>query len=304
MQDSTYQNIVSIIVITYNSSNYILETLESAKNQTYKNIELIISDDGSSDNTLLLVENWIIENSKYFISSTIIKSEFNTGIILNVERGRKAAHGEWIKFIAGDDLLTMDSIEKYINYITINNEAKVIYASIRKLKGNIKLPEIPDPLANYFYKLNVKQQLSFMIYHDIGLNPPTLFINSNFLENIGGFDKRFKLIEDKPLYHKILTAGEKIYGLNEVTVYYRIHETSLTHAKDTTLPLMSAEYRLYHNLYRKDFLKKLNASSLFAQFEYWFNLKIMKGKPGFKYFKYFRLFSLLYWQRKIIRIFN
>ena len=54
--------LVSIIVITYNSAKYVLETLESAKNQTYQNIELIISDDCSIDNTVDICTRWLNEN--------------------------------------------------------------------------------------------------------------------------------------------------------------------------------------------------------------------------------------------------
>ena len=58
--------LVSIIVITYNSSKYVLETLESAKAQTYENIELIISDDGSTDDTIKICKNWLEKNQDRF----------------------------------------------------------------------------------------------------------------------------------------------------------------------------------------------------------------------------------------------
>ena len=82
--------LVSIIVITYNSSKYVLETLESAKAQTYQNIELIISDDGSQDETVELCEKWLAENKDRFIDSQIITVEKNTGIPANCNRGVKA----------------------------------------------------------------------------------------------------------------------------------------------------------------------------------------------------------------------
>ena len=58
--------LVSIIVITYNSSKYVLETLESAKAQTYQNIELIVTDDCSNDNTVEICRKWIEENKERF----------------------------------------------------------------------------------------------------------------------------------------------------------------------------------------------------------------------------------------------
>jgi len=97
--------LVSIVVITYNSSKYVLETLESCKNQTYKNIELIISDDASKDNTVKLCQNWIEKNKKRFFRTELITTIKNTGIPSNCNRGVRASKGEWVKLIAGDDVL-------------------------------------------------------------------------------------------------------------------------------------------------------------------------------------------------------
>src|SRR5690606_22852216 len=94
--------LVSIIVITYNSSKYVLETLESARAQTYQNIELIISDDGSKDATVQICRDWLKENSDRFVHSQLLTVEHNTGIPANCNRGVKASKGEWIKLIAGD----------------------------------------------------------------------------------------------------------------------------------------------------------------------------------------------------------
>src|SRR5450759_2313112 len=99
------QPLVSIIVVTYNSSKYVLETLESAKAQTYQNIELVVSDDCSTDDTVEICRKWIEENNDRFVRTTLVTSPENKGIPANCNRGIKASKGEWIKLIAGDDLL-------------------------------------------------------------------------------------------------------------------------------------------------------------------------------------------------------
>ena len=95
--------LVSIIVITYNSAKYLVDTLESIKDQTYKRIELIISDDFSSDDTISICQNWVAQNAERFVNTNIILAERNTGIPANCNRGGIKAKGEWLKFIAGDD---------------------------------------------------------------------------------------------------------------------------------------------------------------------------------------------------------
>ena len=96
MSDLLNNPLVSIVVITYNSEKYILETLESAKTQTYRNLELIISDDCSTDRTVQVCQHWLEINRDFFINSKLIESPKNTGIPSNVNRGVNKAEGKWI----------------------------------------------------------------------------------------------------------------------------------------------------------------------------------------------------------------
>ena len=74
------EELVSVVVVTYNSALTIVETLESVKNQSYQNIELIITDDASKDNTLKLCKDWLDQNGNRFPLFRIIESEKNTGV--------------------------------------------------------------------------------------------------------------------------------------------------------------------------------------------------------------------------------
>ena len=107
--------LVSIIVISYNSSKYVLETLESAKAQTYQNLELIISDDCSTDNTVKLCDTWLKDNKSRFTKTKLITVEKNLGIPKNCNRALYTAEGDWTKLIAGDDIL-MPNCVKAVSY--------------------------------------------------------------------------------------------------------------------------------------------------------------------------------------------
>ena len=97
--------LVSIGIITYNSEKTILETLNSAYNQTYKNIELIISDDFSHDNTVNICKEWISEHSSRFVNCFVLTSTQNTGTSANCNRLINYCSGEYLKILAGDDIL-------------------------------------------------------------------------------------------------------------------------------------------------------------------------------------------------------
>lgn len=103
--DQSENPLVSIIVITYNSAKYVLETLESAKAQTYQNIELIITDDASQDDTVEICKEWLKENKELFVKTELVTVQKNTGISPNCNRGLKLSNGKWLKFIAGDEVI-------------------------------------------------------------------------------------------------------------------------------------------------------------------------------------------------------
>ena len=116
--------LVTVAIVTYNSAKYIEDALESVKNQTYKNIELIISDDASEDNTVEICRNWISKHKANFYAVKIITVEKNTGIPANFNRALNSASGEWIKFVAGDDIIYPDCIKDNIEFVKKNPEAK------------------------------------------------------------------------------------------------------------------------------------------------------------------------------------
>ena len=89
--------LVSVVVLTYNSSSFIEQTLNSVLKQNYERIELIVSDDGSKDITCRIVEEWIDIHSKSFERCALIKSYTNRGTCKNYNQGVFNSHGEYIK---------------------------------------------------------------------------------------------------------------------------------------------------------------------------------------------------------------
>ena len=109
------QALISIIIPVYNSEKYLATALESAKNQTYQNIEIILVDDGSTDNSITILE-------KYALSDNRIKiiSQTNQGISAARNAGIKMATGKYITFLDSDDFLSRDAIEKMVTAIENN----------------------------------------------------------------------------------------------------------------------------------------------------------------------------------------
>lgn len=215
--------LVSIIIITYNSSKFIIETLESAKAQTYKNIELIISDDCSKDNTVELCQKWLTENKKYFLHTELIQAPSNTGIVANNNRGLKVAKGEWIKFIAGDDILMENCIEDFVDYTKKNKLAKIVFGRFYFLKDSVLEENLPSTFFSLCYKEQFRE-----VFKGAAIPAPAAFISRALMLELGGFDENYKYIEDFPLW--IAIARKKIYfdSINSFVVKYRLHDMNIT----------------------------------------------------------------------------
>ena len=228
--------LVTILVVTYNSSKYVLETLESAKLQSYQNIELIVTDDCSTDLTVDICSNWIEINQARFVRVELITSLKNAGTPANLNKGYRASKAQWIKAIAGDDALLPTCIETNINYVIKNPAAKIVHSIAIIYRENFSAENFIR-LFNTSNKLNFSDKLTAFDQYEILLREslvvsPTVFINNELIKLIGYCDESIPYIEDRPIWLKITKAGEKIYFLNAATVLYRLHSESIQNKID------------------------------------------------------------------------
>lgn len=221
------QPLVSIVIITYNSSEYVLETLDSALEQTYPNIEIIISDDCSKDNTVSLCRNWIDEHASSGISSQLLESPQNTGTAANINRGLKVTKGEWVKCIAGDDLLLPSCIEDNIKYVNNHPEAKIVFSDFivfSGIRGGYKRGKSDyKEKTDGFFKLDAEGQLKILLAHNI-LPATTSFFSGETIR-MYGYNESYKYLEDAPLWIRLTSEGYRMYSFETPTVMYRHHES-------------------------------------------------------------------------------
>lgn len=224
--------LISVIVVTYNSSQYVLETLESVRLQTYSRIELIISDDCSTDETVRLCNHWLMENKSRFEYSELITTEKNTGIPANCNRGFKAAKGVWLKGIAGDDALLPECLELNFRF-AIDNKTPIVLSEMELYANEFK----PEFFSGY-WKINTndlffssetttKFQFKQLLKADKIGNTATLFVKKSVCEEVNYFDERFRHIEDYPFWIKLTGMNYKLCFMGKATVKYRKHELSI-----------------------------------------------------------------------------
>lgn len=217
--------LVSIIVVTYNSSKYVLETLNSISRQTYSDLELIVSDDCSTDNTLDICKAWVDTQKKRFVGSAIIQTPSNGGICRNYNFALKHAKGAWIKYIAGDDILENRCIERFVANIRPDTYLYTCIAKhLQNETGEVLLynTRIPDASA--------WRQARYMLKYLYGINGPTIFIEREHLKLLGGFEERYPMIEDWPIAIRYAIQGMRIGIVNEPLVKWRIYGDSISHS--------------------------------------------------------------------------
>jgi len=244
LSDKEKNPLVSAVIITYNSANFIIETLESVKLQSYQNLELIISDDASKDDTVKICEKWISENQGRFVNVKIIKVPDNLGIAQNCNRGINAALGKWLKLCAGDDLLLPDCISENINFITNNKDAKIVISDSISFLDETEPKEIIEITKPYWGKRSfpktAKQQYEALLLSYCG-NTTSLFVAREVYATIK-LDESFPLLEDYPFLLNATKLGNFVYYLNKETVMFRQRKESV-YAGDND--------RLFKNYYKK-----------------------------------------------------
>ena len=224
------QPLVSVPVITYNSSKFVLETLESIKAQTYQNIELIISDDCSTDNTVDLCRKWVEENKKRFNRTQIITSEINMGVSANLNRAEVACQGNWVKFLDGDDLLLPTCVQDYMDFVLEYPETIYMFSRIEAFGASEERNKYyTEKVFDYtIFDLDAKQQYEKLIWQNCIMSSTCMYNRKKNAELGLKNDERISLLEDWPRWINVTKKGIRLSFLDKVEVRYRLHEKSLS----------------------------------------------------------------------------
>ncbi|WP_198265514.1 glycosyltransferase family 2 protein [sulfur-oxidizing endosymbiont of Gigantopelta aegis] len=205
---------VSIIVSCYNHQNYITACVESIVRQTYDNIELIVIDDGSTDNSADILEQLSKKHQFSF------ERQENKGLTRTLNKALKKAQGKYIAPIGSDDILMLDKTEKQVAFLEQREDIAVVGGSIICIddQGTIKQKQ----------RINTYHEADFeMLFLKPKQIPPapTVMIRTDILRKVKGFSTECNL-EDLDLWLKITHAGHTIAVLNDIFAYYRQHSSN------------------------------------------------------------------------------
>jgi len=215
-------NLVSVIIPVYNSEKFVSQAIESVLNQTFQNIEVIAIDDGSTDNSLEILQQ--------FSEKIKIISKENEGLVSALELGIKNMNGRWFKWFSPDDVLYDDAIETLVKEIEKFPENTIVYSNWELIdEENKKLGDFSE--SNYneleIFDFNVQLLDGQQINVNTTLIPKSLFDNGCNIRQL----KDPVAID----YDFFLRAGiihnTRFHLVPETIVKYRISRNQLSHKK-------------------------------------------------------------------------
>ncbi|HDK7159124.1 glycosyltransferase family 2 protein [Clostridium botulinum] len=213
--------LVSVIISAYNYDRYIIDTLESLKRQTYSNIEIILMDDCSQDNTKTIVNEWLTENADKFTDFIYVRLPRNLGFEWAVNIGLCLSKGEYVVFHDADDISHDEKIEKQVKYLQKHpNTAALgtVFSSFRDDISNV----ISTSNWISFDANEIERNYKFDIKHCVCYG--TLMIRAYIIDEIIGFNKAVLFSNDFFFVSNIVHHGFIVENLNENLYFYRNHD--------------------------------------------------------------------------------
>jgi glycosyltransferase involved in cell wall biosynthesis len=224
--DFTDDPLVTAIVLSYNQSRFVLETLESVKAQTHKPMQLIIVDDCSSDGSVEIIDHWIQENE---INCAFIQHQENRGICKSLNDALAVANGKYVSMVASDDVWLPDKIERQLNIMESQSDSVGVLFSDAFLmdEHGHDLPGTFIRDAGRLDKIPQGQILDMLLQGNF-IPGMTSLIRRTCYDEVGMYDENLPW-EDWDMWMRIARRYLFIYSPIP-SAKYRRHPSSLWHS--------------------------------------------------------------------------
>ncbi len=290
----------------YNSENFINDAIESVLNQTYKDFEFIIVDDGSTDKTLSIIKRFKDKRIK------LIQNSRNEGLTKSLNIGLEAAEGKYVARMDADDICNPDRLFLQINFlkknpnigvlgtdITYINETGKKFKSIAKLK-NLKTNNIFSYLVNMQKPKSHNLCVWYLLFKNCFYHPTVMF-DKDIVRNSGGY--KAKRSEDLDLWIRLFNKTN-FANLKTSLLYHRIHsnQSSLERSSKEFDERIEARQRIFSFIFEEnvnlDLIKLLSLRSEKSNEQSKFSLDYLDKT----YLKFTTKYSLSFVEKWEIRI--
>jgi len=277
--------LVSVVVPSYNHEAYIEECILSIVNQTYKNIELIVVDDGSTDRS-----REILQRLQKQYGFTLVFQE-NQGVSKTMNKAiRQYAHGKYITGSASDDFLMLDKIEKQVRFLEENPDYDMLFGKVYMVDEKSQI--IKDMKIFEPFDEPVKPIPFELLIENNRVPAPSMIMRRDIWEKCGGYNENV-IIEDFDLWLKIAYYGKIVY-LNDYFAYYRWHWQNVS---TQVLKIYTATWELVYSW--KDKMSPAVAKRVLARRDSW-TFCILSRKYKKESLRYLKL-NHAYWDSFMVK---
>ncbi|MGI2130657.1 glycosyltransferase family 2 protein [Shewanella baltica] len=216
--------LVSVFIPSYNNAHFIAECLNSVIAQTYQNIEIVVSDDNSSDNTLDVLDS-------YKDSIRLYKNSVNLGMVDNYNKSTVLCKADYIFFLDSDDFIDSQCIEIMMN-AAITSDADVIGCQVKTVGFESAISKFPlesSDIISCLYLGNAMTYSGSLVKRTVLLSVP----------------KKKTLAHDYLFWIDVAIANYKFLNIPEIGLFYRKHQSNETRLKHQLLDEAEAKHRLH-----------------------------------------------------------
>jgi teichuronic acid biosynthesis glycosyltransferase TuaG len=233
--------LVSIIIPAYNACDFLLETLESVKKQTYSNWEIVLVNDCSTDNSIELVNQFSKSVSN---PVKLITNETNSGVSVSRNVAVANASGSWLALLDSDDVWLPDHLETLMIEVAKESELELVYSGclvfLDDVHNIIFKQEISEDMLNNFN--------TSLFTHQIGINPCTVIIKKQSWKKSGGMIQGLNFGEEMQLFIRLARMGGKFKFSQNHTALYRKHSNASAASNNAAKMALASIY-----IYEKHF---------------------------------------------------
>lgn len=264
--------LVSVIIPSYNSASFIKAAIDSVLTQTYKNYEIIVIDDGSTDDTRIVL--------KPYLEKKLIKYIYqnNKGVSGARNTGIKIAIGKYIKFLDADDILLPECLQKQVNFLEKNKNFGIVYSDFCYFNKKKQFFRLGHHLTNAEKIHPVGNILSHLLMGNF-IATDTLLFRKSVIDNVGLFNESLSHLEDWEYLLRTAIARFRFGYVKEVLVLCLLRQNSLSR---NTLAMAHCKYQVVKNM-ESNFLNiNIRRALKLAQYSYSIallqNNKIKEGR--------------------------
>lgn len=232
--------LVSILIPLYNSEKFISETINSCLNQTYKNIEIIIVDDGSSDKSLKIAKDFEKNHNNIFVYS-----QENSGACVARNKAFELSKGEYIQYLDADDLLSPNKIEEQIKLFEKFGNNIITSCTFVRFKDNISNLKIKKQKIDKDYNNPIDWLIDSWNGEGMGAVHSWL-TPRHIIEKSGKWNENLLINQDGEFFCRVLLLVQKIVFCKNAIVYYRFVDKSVSkNYSNASLNSVLNSYELY-----------------------------------------------------------